>query len=1389
MQAFLESGTKNSVNAIYEMTLNSESANLFNLDLFFNSSSFDTNLIGKSPLLNLSEGLINELHFLSSPKNDALEMLNIFPQYRSEIEVFEILSCNIDNSLYENLSTPDFKLYYPEPFIASPSFVHEDLWFIHILHYQHWLWFMFISLIMFFFITFINVVRWCNPRNKPRKETRGVSRSKCADLITACVPVSWATSIIISESVDASDYYDGFGTGEIVVGIRAYQWGWEYFYPKGIDLNYNVSPSYSTLVGNSVKYSNASGQTSASNTFWKNLQKNTNNHLSSTPAHLILSPTDNNKLLNFINFNNIGLSSIDTSTAFKKIQFFSKTNPQELFNNVSDFQLKYTKLSSLYQNDSNLLNSSTYGTFRQHNYNSNASLTNNFVTCLDAPSVNKFLDYNYGLNKSSNLDLSQVEGYNRSETDAELNLNLTNLTGTPSQPDSSFPANLTLLSSEVDNKQFSNPFKYALNEKWDKKTFIGSSSVSDWSNLDGIKTLSNDLLNKDSIGNKSLTYRFKDLKSASLQSLPADRNTRLMDNLNLTKSNLNYDGAQSNTESITNSGVAKELGNSQINLFNQSNSLWSKTEVLNRTSSTKTFSPTTNLPGTLTNPLVSMKSFDKFNSDGSSAPLLRSKEESAPSYVFDTYWSTYWASSDNSNRLENINSIDYFAENLYLPTFTEYSEYDFRNWQSLELLEDSFWESTYSSYTHEDYVNTLQTISDYSFFKKQEEIFNTTNRAHSFKQNTLSKPFLKDTSVLSNINSLPIFSEDAVPNTNLTSLKNFKSFGFEPTVDAIDDSYESFKYLNYLHHLNYLTTLNFNTSYVQPLAYSQVLNMFRPDYDENSWSIDSALSNNLEFENDLDLQLSNDLRFSNPLKLRSTTKNAMVTYSAIQKVFKSRFDEGRSNARLQDVSNSYNNYLFISEKRSPYESLLAKNKESFFSVNNYNQTLSPNFNDIMSVWNTLNIYYIDLPFLTAEQSDSARHLWFDWQSRWSSIEVQPSSVARYSLLGVPYSTKNFEYSTQAGDELNDSETYLIKLAKARKNYLSNWSFTPYFYARTANWYSTNASSALLYNTNSVESLRLSLEFSKSYWLDSEMVSTGSLSSTPSFSGVNTPGRASWKPDTLRSGQYYNASALVDLLSKREYLYREYFLNRGYSVNLPKYLLAVPNNPLLEEVKNSYAFIDPSSFGTEVSREFFYQNTSFLKFNLLKDFLLITNNQLTNSGLNLSWVSNYLFYYLLGSDKNTSLGSNLDFYKNQYRPMKKGVSNMIRLHATGAIAMPIEIRMHILASSKDVIHSWAIPSAGIKIDCVPGYSSHRVAIFLLSGIFWGQCMEICGRFHHWMPIIVYFMKRDLFFLWCTHFMHYSSLDNTFNMTDKQLTDHLRLVSFDKSSWIKELNNIL
>jgi hypothetical protein len=54
--------------------------------------------------------------------------------------------------------------------------------------------------------------------------------------------------------------------------------------------------------------------------------------------------------------------------------------------------------------------------------------------------------------------------------------------------------------------------------------------------------------------------------------------------------------------------------------------------------------------------------------------------------------------------------------------------------------------------------------------------------------------------------------------------------------------------------------------------------------------------------------------------------------------------------------------------------------------------------------------------------------------------------------------------------------------------------------------------------------------------------------------------------------------------------------------------------------------------------------------------------------------------------NTSLeDTNNYLLKSQYKPLKKGISNMLRLHATGTVAMPIEMRLQILALFRDIIH--------------------------------------------------------------------------------------------------------
>jgi len=70
-----------------------------------------------------------------------------------------------------------------------------------------------------------------------------------------------------------------------------------------------------------------------------------------------------------------------------------------------------------------------------------------------------------------------------------------------------------------------------------------------------------------------------------------------------------------------------------------------------------------------------------------------------------------------------------------------------------------------------------------------------------------------------------------------------------------------------------------------------------------------------------------------------------------------------------------------------------------------------------------------------------------------------------------------------------------------------------------------------------------------------------------------------------------------------------------------------------------------------------------------------------------------------------------------------------------IKLPTCTRIRVLVSSYDVLHSWAIPSLGIKLDACPGRLNQVPLYIKDSGTFYGQCSEICGALHGFMPIVV------------------------------------------------------
>jgi len=187
---------------------------------------------------------------------------------------------------------------------------------------------------------------------------------------------------------------------------------------------------------------------------------------------------------------------------------------------------------------------------------------------------------------------------------------------------------------------------------------------------------------------------------------------------------------------------------------------------------------------------------------------------------------------------------------------------------------------------------------------------------------------------------------------------------------SLEDSYENLK--------SFYTLLTLSPQHLSiikntyPLCFSQatVLNLFRANFEELNWSSeDTAASSTVNT-----FHSATPFHFTNSLKLRTTLKNLIVTHGAIQKVYKSRFDDGRSNMNPELIFNSYSDYPLLTGSRGSYESSLSKNCEVFFNHSLFNAGDKPKFSLVDNVFSGLNYMFLDIPFLLSLKSDAARYL-------------------------------------------------------------------------------------------------------------------------------------------------------------------------------------------------------------------------------------------------------------------------------------------------------------------------------------------------------------------------------------------------------------------------------
>lgn len=1024
-----------------------------------------------------------------------------------------------------NYSVPNIKLYYPEPFIATPSYIHDDFWFIHITIYQYWLWFFFISLIVFFFISFLVAVRWNNIRFRPSRETRGVSRSKCGDLITATVPVSWASSIIIHESTDAIEFYDGFGSTEMAIGIRAYQWGWEYYYPRNTDL-LNWNDTKTLYIGKSIKYPNNN---------WDEINQNF-----------------------FKNYNH--LANMNQTNAL----------PLYLWSNWN-------------LTNSQLLKNSSFA--------SNRLINNSTTLLITTPKV----------------------------------------------------LNISTYFNKTINSWFNN--SYMLYKKFLFTSIHTPQTTIIW--------------NQFLVSNAYMLYNV--LLDSSI-----------MQNINYF---IEYTSLKPSEWIIW---FNKTVVNSQIKLLQ------------------------------------------------SDFPTLKYNLQSV--FEFNT-------AINNVLKWEYEHHIWSQLKTYKGLVFNLYAEQDFKQWSSFELLEDTIWDF---------FIN-------HKFFYKYFDVFNLSAlnyiqlNDNLLNLNQVESRFFQDFSLIENTYSYNYIISSIWTFNQYSKLTFLNLSTFLWVNESLINSFHRFKTNQFLvWFLNNNNFWYFSINYKLLTVYELLFNYFLTTSMiwVNSTS-SNLISNGVSAKN---------IVWSLPTNWVVSSKLFNTGNNSFWKIFKSSFQDERTLFNFKIFSNSYITMPYNTNQLLLLNSI-QKNSSIFYAplvMRNYLFTDSSLLN-LNILWKNFTFFF---PFLTSTDSDIMRYIWFDWYTVRSSVITKSIDTSLYNLHGTL--NYNYNFTKQPSIALvNKTDNFFIKYMHARKLYIPLYIYSPYYFHKTfkMNFFNDLMIGASLNNTFWNVQINLLL---LSYWLDMNFINLNNwIYFNNNLSFISTHNHPFSLITALTNTVDY-LTQLNDILVKRNYLLS--YLNTQLGVfYLPLSYQLTMWNPLIQLVKTTNLVINSANLN--------YSN------NLNQSLTLVLKTYLNN-------------YSNLNSYLNRQV--EIDALKNPYQPLRKGVTNMIRVHADKAIAMPIDTRLQILAVSRDIIHSWAIPSAGIKIDCIPGYSSHRITFFLLSGIYWGQCMEICGRFHHWMPIVVYFIRRDLFCIWCIHFIFTNKQLNMINQSFETYNNYLSSnVSLSSNYWLYEL----
>nr|AVY52170.1 cytochrome c oxidase subunit 2 [Lepidoptera sp. 1 TS-2018] len=144
-------------------------------------------------------------------------------------------------------------------------------------------------------------------------------------------------------------------------------------------------------------------------------------------------------------------------------------------------------------------------------------------------------------------------------------------------------------------------------------------------------------------------------------------------------------------------------------------------------------------------------------------------------------------------------------------------------------------------------------------------------------------------------------------------------------------------------------------------------------------------------------------------------------------------------------------------------------------------------------------------------------------------------------------------------------------------------------------------------------------------------------------------------------------------------------------------------------------------------------------------LLYLLDELNNPLITLKSIGHQWYWSYEYSDFN-----NIEFDSYMIPMNEMSPNNFRLLDVDNRIILPMNNQIRIMVTATDVIHSWTIPSLGVKVDANPGRLNQTSFYINRPGIFFGQCSEICGANHSFMPIVIESISIKNFINWINNY---------------------------------------